>query len=386
MKITLVMGFFLPMPPAAGGATEKSWHRLAQEFVRRGHNVTIFSRCWTGWPRNEVIEGVRYVRVPGFAHRRKLWQNLALDFLWSLQILWRLPSADLVVVHAVILPTLLGWLRPSAGRLVVMPGRMPKGQFRVYRRLARILANSTPVRDRVQAENPRHAPLIRIVGCPVDATRLRPPPSREPPALVTIGYIGRIHREKGLELLTEALVLLAKRRARFHWRVLLCGPVEGSQGGSGKDYRESLAARLAHGLPTERITFADAEFDEARLIERYREIQVFCYPSIAEEGETFGVSVVEAMAAGAVPVVSALSCFRDFIEPGINGAVFDHRRTDAASLLADELARLLDNPALLASLSLRAQATARHYDFPSYAERLLADFGSLVSSDDTSSR
>ena len=32
MKITIVMGFFLPMPPAAGGATEKSWHSLAEEF------------------------------------------------------------------------------------------------------------------------------------------------------------------------------------------------------------------------------------------------------------------------------------------------------------------------------------------------------------------
>jgi hypothetical protein len=41
MNITIAMGFFLPVPPAAGGATEKSWHRLALEFARKGHAVTM---------------------------------------------------------------------------------------------------------------------------------------------------------------------------------------------------------------------------------------------------------------------------------------------------------------------------------------------------------
>ena len=65
MKITVVMGFFLPMPPESGGATEKTWQRLALEFTARGHEVTILSREWRQWPRSETRDGVLHRRLPG---------------------------------------------------------------------------------------------------------------------------------------------------------------------------------------------------------------------------------------------------------------------------------------------------------------------------------
>ena len=54
MKINIVMGFFLPMPPDSGGATEKTWSRLAHELTLRGHEVTVVSRRWKQWPDREV--------------------------------------------------------------------------------------------------------------------------------------------------------------------------------------------------------------------------------------------------------------------------------------------------------------------------------------------
>ena len=36
MRITIVTGFFLPVPPVRGGSTEKIWHRLAREFAAAG--------------------------------------------------------------------------------------------------------------------------------------------------------------------------------------------------------------------------------------------------------------------------------------------------------------------------------------------------------------
>ena len=50
MKITIVTGFLLPIPPVRGGAMEKTWFRLAREFVAAGHEVTFISRRWPGWP------------------------------------------------------------------------------------------------------------------------------------------------------------------------------------------------------------------------------------------------------------------------------------------------------------------------------------------------
>ena len=50
MKITIVMGFFLPVPALAGGATEKIWLRLAGLMTAAGHEVTVVSRRWPGLP------------------------------------------------------------------------------------------------------------------------------------------------------------------------------------------------------------------------------------------------------------------------------------------------------------------------------------------------
>ncbi|MBC8039410.1 MAG: glycosyltransferase family 4 protein [Opitutaceae bacterium] len=377
MKITVVMGFFLPVPPVAGGAVEKSWHRLAVEFARRGHDVTVISRRWPGWADLEIKDGVTHFRIQGFNHTQKLWLNLTLDFLWNLRVFFRLPRADVIVVNSVSLPCWLGWLRPSAGRVVVMPGRMPKGQFCAYNHVALVMATSSPVLSAVIGENARWADCSRVYGYPVNAALFAGPrPSAQ--SVVTLGFIGRIHREKGLDLLVDALVLLAARDLPS-WRVLLCGPVDVPRGGSGPGYRDALAVRLNTALSADRVTFAPAEFDETALARRYREIDVFCYPSLATQGETFGVAVVEAMAAGAVPVVSDLECFRDFVRPGSNGETFDHTRADAATRLAEILAKLITDSILRSKLAAQARLDAQAYDFPVYAERLLTDFQSLVS-------
>ena len=43
MKITIVLGAFFPVPPIMGGAVEKVWFALGQEFARRGHEVVQIS-------------------------------------------------------------------------------------------------------------------------------------------------------------------------------------------------------------------------------------------------------------------------------------------------------------------------------------------------------
>jgi len=81
MRITIVMGFFLPVPPVAGGATEKIWFRLAREFAAAGHAVTLVSRRWPGCPSRETIDGITMIRVRGFDHTRRLPLNLLFDGL-----------------------------------------------------------------------------------------------------------------------------------------------------------------------------------------------------------------------------------------------------------------------------------------------------------------
>lgn len=379
MKITIVMGFFLPMPPAAGGATEKSWDELAREFARHGHEVTIISRHWKGWPARETIDGVKYLRLRGSNHTRRLGRNLWLDFWWSVRVWRALPAADITVVNCIALPAWLGWLRGRSGRLVVMPGRVPKGQYRLYRRLDRVLAVSSPVRDAVLRENAALASLIQISGYPIRWRQLAEPPRMAPPgdAPVVLGFIGRIHREKGLDLLAAAAAELARRPGLPRWRLLLCGPHEVEQGGSGTAYLRQLLSTLEKALPAGTFEVRPPQFVSAQLAAVYREIDLFCYPSLAAQGETFGVAVAEAMAAGAAPVVSALPCFLDFVSPGENGASFDQNAPDAVQQLANALADLLRDVPRRQRLAQAARTSVRRYDFPVFAERLLADFSTL---------
>lgn len=384
MRITLINGFFLPLPPLSGGATEKSWFRLGREFAARGHEVFSFSRQWRTFPDREVIDGVQHIRLRGYDHDHRRWRNLLNDLRWSWRVYRNIPRADIVVCHAVTLPLWLGRLLPSAGRVVVMPGRIPKGQYRHYRGLSRILAPSSPVRDHVVRENPALAPLIHVTGYPLDWQTLAQPqpittllPARRE-GEVTVGYIGRLHREKGLSLLAQATQLLAQRPGLPPWRLILCGPSDIERGGSGGAYRSELLRQLGQSLPGERFHILDPQFNDRTLAGIYQRMDVFCYPSLAERGETFGVAVAEAMAAGVPAIVSDLACFRDFVRPDENALNFDHRAPDAADRLAAALERLIRDAGERRRIGTQAQADARRFDFPVFAESLLADFATLA--------
>jgi glycosyltransferase involved in cell wall biosynthesis len=220
---------------------------------------------------------------------------------------------------------------------------------------------------------------VRVTGYPIDWRALASPgPGRPADKPVVLGYVGRIHREKGLDLFVAALGALARRTGLPPWRAVLCGPSSIAQGGSGESYLRDLEARLGALLPRGAWQMLPPEFTEQPLVRLYRSLDVFCYPSLSAQGETFGVSVAEAMAAGAVPVVSNLPCFGDFVRAGETGEVFDPCGADPASRLADSLAVLVADPGRRSRLSLSACAEVLKYDYVAYADRLIEDFSALA--------
>ena len=168
--------------------------------------------------------------------------------------------------------------------------------------------------------------------------------------------------------------------------MVLIGPVRTADGGGGAAYRDSLQQLARACGAGDRMLVRPPAYDPAELAKFYRSLDLFCYPSRAAQGEGLSVAPIEAMAAGAVPVLSQLECYTDLIRPGENGVIFDHRATDADARLAAELASLMRDAGRRARLGAAARATAKEFDYEAVAAELDLDLSSLLTGSGPSSR
>jgi phosphatidylinositol alpha-mannosyltransferase len=104
-----------------------------------------------------------------------------------------------------------------------------------------------------------------------------------------------------------------------------------------------------------------------------RSVDVYVAPNIG--GESFGMVLTEAMAAGTPVVASDLDAFRRVLDGGTAGALFP---TGDPGALAAVLARLLDDPAARARLAARGSQVVAAYDWPVLAERVLEVYATAI--------
>jgi glycosyltransferase involved in cell wall biosynthesis len=299
-------------------------------------------------------------------------RDLLKDLAYALRAVRRLPAADILVTNDFWLPVFAA-RRRAAGRVVVNANRFPKGQFRLYRRAARIAAASTAVRAAIVAQCPALADRTRVFPNPIDTHVFRPAPARAGVAAPkTLLYVGRVHPEKGVHLLVEAFRGIHAQRPA--WSLRIIGPVATTQGGGGGGYLKELQQR-ANGLPVE---FSEPIYHLDQLADAYRAADLFCYPSVAEQGESFGVAPLEAMACGVAPVVSALACFEDFLTPGETGWRFDHRASNPAGELAGQLLAATGDDAHRMATARRAAEVVQRFSLETVAREYLKDFVALL--------
>jgi len=357
MRITILQGAFFPVPPLRGGAVEKLWFELGKQFSQQGHSVCHVSRRFPGLPSQEVIGGVFHLRVRGHDTPANGLYLKLLDLLYSIRALSALPPADILITNTFWMPILAGLRQRRFGRIMVSVERMPKGQMRFYGHAACLRAPSSAVRQGIFRDAPHLKNRIRTIPNPLP---YMPPAvlsaeAREPVIL----YCGRLHPEKGIALLIEAFAQ-ACSRGLSGWTLRLVGPVEIAAGGGGLIWLEGLLSQSQKaGLP---IEWLGAIYDDQQLQHHFQHASVFVYPSLADQGEAMPIAPLEAMACGAVPIVSDLACFRDFITPGVNGQVFNHRAPDAPALLAIQLLNLATNAKQRAAMGQAAQGVRQSHD------------------------
>ncbi len=102
--------------------------------------------------------------------------------------------------------------------------------------------------------------------------------------------------------------------------------------------------------------------DKARV---YRSVDVYCAPNLG--GESFGIVLLEAMAAGAPVVASDLDGFRRVLDDGAAGVLVPPQDPVA---LAGALGDLLDDPVRRRRLARRAARVVRQYDWSVVAAKV----------------
>jgi glycosyltransferase involved in cell wall biosynthesis len=374
MKITIVLGAFFPVPPIKGGAVEKIWFALGQEFARRGHEVVAISRAIASLGREEIRDFVKHLRVRGFDTPRSLLWLKVLDLIYSSRVLSILPDADIIVTNTFWLPILLRNAR--RGEIYVHVARYPKGQMRFYGHAARLQAPSQAVARAIAAEAPDLKDKITAIPYPAP----RPVTSQDPPPISkrdkSILFVGRVHPEKAVHLLVEAFTGL-QLQLSSQWNLLIVGPTAKELGGGGESYLRKLKelARTA----TDKIVFRGPVFDPAQLEQIFRGARLFVYPSLAEFGESFGLAPLEAMAHGCAVVVSNLECFADFVDDGRTGFVFDHRSNNPAQALRERLESVIADPALLERGAEAGYRKSAEFSIDRVADQFVHDFSSILS-------
>jgi len=175
-----------------------------------------------------------------------------------------------------------------------------------------------------------------------------------------IGFLGRMDEpRKGLPVLLRAFEVLAPARPGL--RLLIGG------NGDADEQRDRLPEELR-----ERAVFLGevSEEDKVRLL---HSVDVFCSPNTG--GESFGIVTAEAMAAGLPIVASDLPAFRDVLRGGQAGELFAAGDADD---LARVTARLLDDPARRAELSVAALDAVAGYDWGIVAQSVLSVYETVV--------
>lgn len=307
----------VPFRPSVGGIETVS-ALLAERFQRCGHSVVLVTQTPGA---GADADGFRVVRRPSAGQLFGLvrWadvvfhNNISLRLAWP-QLLLRRPW---VVAHHT-------WIPPRG-----VAGRLKRWVLRRASNIAvsRAVADSLPVACDV-VPNPY-----------ADDVFVRTEDAARPGQLV---FVGRLVSDKGVDILLDALALLAQGGKRVQLTVVGDGPEAGA-----------LKAQAASLGIAAQVEFAGRHAGEA-LVALLNAHQVLVVPSVWEE--PFGVVALEAMACGCVPLVARSGGLPDAV--GACGLVV--ARGDSVAL-AGGIDELIDNPRAWRRLREGAEAHLQHH-------------------------
>ncbi|HEX2031542.1 MAG TPA: glycosyltransferase family 4 protein [Actinomycetota bacterium] len=354
MKVLLVCPYAWDAP----GGVQVHVRELGARLRERGHEVRALGPALgtAGEDGTDVVG--RAIRVP--------YQGTVAPICFSAGSFARIRRAitelrpDVVHVHEPLVP--------SASMLAVLAGGRPAvATFHAHAERSRLLDVAAPLvrpvwrrldariavsRAAASFVGSRLGDRIAVIPNGVDVERFATGSAAEDlPAGRRILWVGRLDRQKGFPVAVRAFAELAAREPDL-WLVV---------GGEGRD-RSALDALSAD--VRERVVMLGA-VSRDRLPAYHAGADVFVSPALGQE--SFGLVLVEAMAAGVPVVATDIAGYREVVRDGVDGLLVppgDH------AALASAVRRVLSEPALAGSLRVAGRARAASYDWGAVVERI----------------
>jgi phosphatidylinositol alpha-mannosyltransferase len=179
----------------------------------------------------------------------------------------------------------------------------------------------------------------------------------------TIGFVGRFTEpRKGMPVLLAALRQLAPQMPDL--RLLVVGR------GDADDLMRAAGPELA-----DRIDLLGQVDDETKA-RALSSVDVYCAPNTG--GESFGIILIEAMAAGTPVVASDLDAFRRVLDDATAGVVTP---VGDSTALANALQELLTDPSRRALLAAEGSRRVAAFDWSVVADQVLRVYEAAIAAD-----
>lgn len=170
---------------------------------------------------------------------------------------------------------------------------------------------------------------------------------------LNILFVGRFEERKGLGHLLRAYHRLRKRRVDARLLVVGTGP-------KAREYRRFVGLR---GIRDVEFLGRVSDLAKARY---FASADIFCAPATGQE--SFGIVLLEAMAAGVPIVASDIHGYKQVVQRNVQGLLVEPKNQRA---LAAALYALARDPELRNEMGEAGRATAPGYSWPSVTSRIV---------------
>jgi mannosyltransferase len=287
----------------------------------------MFRAAWLG---SDTPDGIARM---GFADLLKLWRR-------RMPLIWHARRNDEMIVG--VLLRALGW--PLK---LVFTSAAQRHHTWITRWLIRQMDAVIATSD-ISASFLKQESVVVMHG--VDTDAYAPPPDRAAafaesklPGRYAIGCFGRVRAQKGSDVFVDAMCRLLPRYPDF--TAVMVGAIVPEQQAFANELKRRIEAA---GLQSRIVITGELAIEEVR--RWYQRLTIYAFTS---RNEGFGLTLIEAMAAGAALVAARAGAAERVVDDGVTGVLTPPGDVDA---LAAALETLMRDPALAVAMGQRARA------------------------------